>query len=542
VSGDLIVVLPLACLAGGAFAVYLVARLLGALWPAAHRDAAAGVVNPLLAALTALVFAVALVTWGGLVARTPFDVDPGAEPTDAARLLFPAWGYDRPAGVVLRAEPGALVLSGIALVLGLLVAVYSGRYLAFDRRHETYYPLLLLLVTGLVGMLLTADLFNLYMCCELMSLAAYALVGFRRRTAAAVEAGFKYLIMGSVGTIVLLMGISFLYRSRGHLALPAVATLSYPKPANRWSQVGLACVMVGLAVKSALVPLHTWLPDAHGRAPSSISALLSGIVIQSTFYAGVKVCLGLGFPARSLGWVLIWLSMVNMLLGNGMALVQESAKRLLAYSTVAQMGYVMLSIGIGMRYGAPEAVAVGFLLLLAHALMKGLAFLCKGACSFYAADSPSADAHASAEGESDEIEDLRGTLRRQPLVAIAFSLALAGLIGVPPLAGFSAKWFMLQQALRTASAPKPGVPPPTLIYVGLVVFGFNTVVSLGYFLPMIGAILGPPLLDQPETDHRVRTSAWMVVPLVILALAVIGIGVYPGPWLKWMNAIAAYLL
>jgi NADH-quinone oxidoreductase subunit N len=200
----------------------------------------------------------------------------------------------------------------------------------------------------------------------------------------------------------------------------------------------------------------------------------------------------------------------------------------------------MLSIGIGMRYGAPEAVAVGFLLLLAHALMKGLAFLCKGACSFDAADANPAGLAGGAA--SDEIEDLRGTLRRQPLVAIAFSLALAGLIGVPPLAGFSAKWFMLQQALRTASAPKPGAPSPTLIYVGLVVFGLNTVASLGYFLPMIGAILDLPLLGQPEADRRVRTSAWMVVPLVILALAVIGIGVYPGLWLKWMDAIAAYLL
>jgi formate hydrogenlyase subunit 3/multisubunit Na+/H+ antiporter MnhD subunit len=187
----------------------------------------------------------------------------------------------------------------------------------------------------------------------------------------------------------------------------------------------------------------------------------------------------------------------------------------------------MLSMGIGMRYRVPEAVAVGFLLLLAHAVMKGLAFLCKGAC---------------ANPASDAVDDLRGTLRRQPLVAVVFSLALAGLIGVPPLAGFSAKWFLLLQALRTASAPKPGTPPPALIYVGLVVFAFNTVASLGYFLPMIGAILGSPPLEQPEADQRARTSAWMVVPLVILALAVIAIGVYPGPWLAWMDAIAAYLM
>jgi formate hydrogenlyase subunit 3/multisubunit Na+/H+ antiporter MnhD subunit len=291
--------------------------------------------------------------------------------------------------------------------------------------------------------------------------------------------------------------------------------------------------MVGLSVKSAIVPLHTWLPDAHGRAPSSISALLSGIVIQSTFYAGLKASLALGFPARSLGWVLIWLSMVNMMLGNGMALVQTSAKRLLAYSTVAQMGYVMLSIGIGLRYKAPAAVQAGFLLLLVHAVMKGLAFLCRGACTFYM------PVHATGD---DTIDGLRGTIRRQPPVAIAFALALAGLIGVPPLAGFGAKWFMLREALRAATADTPATPPPALIYLGVAVFALNNVASLGYFLPLIGSILSPALELQGELRRRIHTSAWMTVPLAILALAVVAIGIYPGPWLNWMAAIADYLM
>ena len=153
-TGDVWVVLPLACLAAGAFAVYLVARL-----------------------------------W-----------------TNRNNLL------------ALRADPGASVVAGVALGLGLLVTVYSGRYLALDRRYETYYPLLLLLVTGLVGMVMAVDLFNLYMFCELMSATAYVLVAFRRHTDTAIEAGFKYLVMGSVGTITILMGISFIYRETGQHA------------------------------------------------------------------------------------------------------------------------------------------------------------------------------------------------------------------------------------------------------------------------------------------------------------------------------------
>jgi formate hydrogenlyase subunit 3/multisubunit Na+/H+ antiporter MnhD subunit len=329
----------------------------------------------------------------------------------------------------------------------------------------------------------------------------------------------------------MLLGISFLYRWRGMLNLPAIASQVRDVPTDRYGRLGLACVMVGLAVKSAIVPLHTWLPDAHGRAPSSISAMLSGIVIQSTFYAGLKVSLGMGFPARSLGWVLVWLSMVNMTLGNGMALVQSSAKRMLAYSTVAQMGYVMFSVGIGLRWRSPAAIQVGFLMLLAHAVMKGLAFLCKGTCTFYTPPTH----------KEETIDDLRGTFRRQPVVAVAFVLALAGLVGVPPLAGFSGKWFMLLQALRTASARLPGTPPPALIYAGVGVFAFNNVASLGYFLPMIGAILGPVLDAPAEAQRRVRASAWMAVPLVVLAVLVIAIGVYPGPWLTWMSALAGYL-
>ncbi|GAG19560.1 unnamed protein product, partial [marine sediment metagenome] len=172
-TGDVWVVLPLACLATGAFVVYLVARLLTSR-------------NDLLALVTALVFAVAL------VALAPLFLFTRATLSTAEGL--PAWGHLGEGGAFLLADPGGLVVAGVALGLGLLVALYSGRYLALDHRYETYYPLLLLLVAGLVGMVLAADLFNLYVFCELMSIAAYVLVAFRRRLATAIEAGFKYLV------------------------------------------------------------------------------------------------------------------------------------------------------------------------------------------------------------------------------------------------------------------------------------------------------------------------------------------------------------
>ncbi len=496
--GNVWVVLPLACLTCGAFAVYLAARLL------TQR-------NDLLATLTTTVFALAL---GALVPAflTVRQTMPSGRP-------LPTWGHFGAGSAFLRADPGALVIAGVALGLGILVTIYSGRYLALDQRYETYYPLLLLLVTGLLGMVLAADLFNLYLFCELMSIAAYALVAFRRRTRTAIEAGFKYLIMGSVGTIVVLLGISFIYRENGHLFLPTPGDAS-ASDLGAWTRVGVACFLVGLGVKSAIVPLHTWLPDAHGRAPSSISAMLSGIVIQSAFYALLKVSLGLGFPARTLGGLLIVVAVLNMTLGNSLALVQTYTKRLLAYSTIAQMGYVMLGVGVGLRQNQSAAVQAGLFLLVAHAAMKGLAFLCKGVCHFY--------------HDTTTVEQLRGTAIRTPLVAVAFTTALAGLAGVPPLAGFAGKWFILTRALHA---------PDGLVYVGLALFLLNTLLGLGYYLPLIGTLFTPPASDAgSETLTRIHVSPWMVVPLVILGALVLAIGFYPGPWLDWVADAGFHLL
>jgi proton-translocating NADH-quinone oxidoreductase chain N len=348
------------------------------------------------------------------------------------------------------------------------------------------------------------------MFCELMSITAYILVAFRRRTDTAIEAGFKYLVMGSTGTITLLMGIGFIYRETGTLALPQ--TITAP---GLWARAGLACILAGLGIKSAIVPAHTWLPDAYARAPSSISAMFSGTVIQSALYTLLKTSIGIGFPARDMGLVLIILAMLNMIVGNGLALVQVHTKRLLAYSTIAQMGYAMFSIGVGLHYGLPAAIQAGFFMLLTHTAMKGLAFLSKGVCHYYC--------------HTTLVEELRGTSRQLPLVALTFSIALVGLVGLPPLAGFTGKWFILAEILKTGD---------WIVYVGTIIFLLNILLSLGYYLPLI-ATLYTPTLDN-EDPSPITISAWMTVPLVVLSLLVIAMGIYPGPWLTWSANVLAF--
>ena len=316
--------------------------------------------------------------------------------------------------------------------------------------------------------------------------------------------------MGGLGGILILTGIGHIYRQTGSLTLPLKAMVQGP-----WPRVGLAFLIAGYGIKSALVPSHTWLPDAHGRAPSSISTLLSGIIIQANLYALLKVGLGVGWPARQLGWLLIVWSLVNMTVGNILGLVQRYGKRLLGYSSIAQVGYMMMALGLGLVYDSAEAVSAGLFLIVVHGIMKGLAFLCKGVFHFYC--------------DVTLIGDLRGMGRRLPLTAGCFVVALAGLAGVPPLAGFVGKWQLLSSATTGMDS---------IVWLAVAVVVLNSLLSLGYYLPLIGLILRS---DGGE-GSRIHVSPWMGVPMIALATLVVVVGVFPQPVLVLTNEAARFLL
>lgn len=453
--------------------------------------------NSALAALTAAIYGISL----GCLLRLGPQVLLGD---------YPTWSPGKSEAIVLQVEPGAFLIALAGLGLGTLVAIYSGRYIALDHRQTDYYPLLLLLSAGMVSMVMAADLFTLYLCTMLTSGATYVLVAFRRRTETAIEASFKYVIISSVGAVLILAGIGYLFREGGTLSLPLAV-----KGRDWWSRLGMAFVLAGFGIKGALVPAHTWLPDAHGRAPSSVSALLSGIVIEAHLYVLVKTALGIGWPARELGWVLIALSLLNMTVGNILALVQTYGKRLLGYSSIAQVGYMMMALGLGLVYNRPELIAGGLLLVWAHALMKGLAFLCKGVFHFYC--------------DVTTIEELRGMGRRLPVTSICFVVALAGLAGVPPLVGFVGKWQTLAAAIKDADV---------IIWLAMGSFLLNCLLSLGYYLPLIGHVLSP----AKGSGELVATSRWMLGPIAVLACLVLLMGLLPHPILDLTNRAGRFLL
>jgi formate hydrogenlyase subunit 3/multisubunit Na+/H+ antiporter MnhD subunit len=474
---------PLLVLGAGAFGLYLVACLLTR-------------ANGTLAALTAGVYGASLLL---LLAHG----------SDVAAGRYPVWPVGEGEALVFQLEPGAFLLAAVGLSLGLLVAIYSGHYIALDQRYIYYYPLLLSLSAGMMGMVMAVDLFTLYLFTMLASGAAYILVAFRRRTDTAIEAGFKYVVMGSVGAILILAGIGYLLREAEALTMP------FSRAYGVWGRLGLAFVLAGFGIKSALVPAHTWLPDAHSRAPSSVSALLSGIIIETNLYALLKAGLGIGWPARTLGLLLIVLSLLNMTVGNSLALVQTYGKRLLGYSSVAQVGYIMMALGLGLTFDRPEIIAAGLFLIVAHAAMKGLAFLAKGAFHFYC--------------DATTLDELRGVGRRLPVASACFVVAVAGLAGVPPLVGFVGRW----QTLVGASAGDGFI-----VWLAVSFLLLNSLLSLGYYLPLVGRVLAP----GEGSGGRMAMSAWMLWPIVLLATLVILLGVAPHPIWGLAEAAGRFLL
>jgi len=474
---------PLIVVAAGAVLVYLLARLL-------TQD------SRFLAAVSATILALAL------VALLPSLRDAWA----GEIRVWPAQGEE----ALLIAEPGGMLLCACSLLLGLTVVSFSGDYLALDRRPDRFYPLVLLLQAGTLGMALASNLFTLYLFIVLTSVSSYILVAFRRGTETAIEAGYKYAVTGSMASILALAGIAYLLRATGSLSLPFA-----PRNPDGWHLLGLSLLCLSLVIKGALFPAHIWLPDAHGRAPSSVSALLSGIVAPLHLYLLLKLGLALDAPLVTLGWLLVAIACGSMLVGSLMSLRQSYGKRLLGYSTISQVGYATLAFGFGLVFGEPQAIAAGLVLLVAHALLKGLAFMSKGVLHFYCG--------------ATQLDDLDGLWQRAPVASGLFAVALVGLAGMPPLAGFAAKAGILWSLARVGHLSA---------YLGAGVLLVSSLISLGAYLPLIARLLRPRSTDS----EMVRPSPWMQLPLVLLALGSVILGLWPTPIWEMALRAARFLL
>jgi proton-translocating NADH-quinone oxidoreductase chain N len=410
--------------------------------------------------------------------------------------------------VTLVMDGVGLVLAATVLVLTFLVAVFSVPYMAGEEGEEKYYALLVAMAATMIGLGCANDLFNLWVWFEAMAITSFLLVAFYREQKSSLEAGIKYLVQSAVGSALVLLGIALVFGRTGSLDLHLVAEAAR-QPSTELLAAG-ALFLIGFGVKTALVPLHTWLPDAHSQAPSGISAMLSGVVIEAGMVALLRSLGCLAPASASWGSFLLAFGALNMVVGNLMALRQTQVKRLLAYSSVSHMGYMLLGFGVAVGYGLTNGAAGGFFHLLNHALMKGLAFLAAGALLY--------SLHVARGSHAPlTLDDLDGAANRYPVTAIALSVAVLALGGLPPLSGFMSKWQMFVAGFETRNAA---------VELLVVFAALNSVLSLAYYAPMVNRLYR----HQPSPAVEAgRPVSWVMgAPLVVLTFAVIVLGFWPG--------------
>ena len=423
--------------------------------------------------------------------------------------------------ILLRVDGISLLMAGCVLLLGTLVVLFSGSYMMEEVGEEKYYAMLLAMMGLMIGLVAASDLFNLWVWFEGMAISSYLLVAFYREQSASLEAGMKYLVQSATGSVLVLIGIAMVMAQAGTLDMAQIAEAVSGSEVNRFAILGAgALFVIGFGVKVALVPLHTWLPDAHSQAPSGISAMLSGVVIEIGLIAMLRALAVLTGSTLSWGLILMSFGAVNILYGNLLALRQTMVKRLLAYSSLSHVGYILVGLGIALYTGVTLGAQGAFFHLFNHMLMKGLAFLAVGALMYglFLRN----DSHASLK-----VTDLSGAAQKYPVVALGLSIAVLALGGMPPLAGFMSKWQIFVAGFQTQNA----------WIVALMIFmAFNSVMSLGYYAPLVN------LMYRKEPSNAVLAGTpltWTIsLTLIVMTALVILLGFFP-TLMNWLTVPAS---
>ncbi|MHC4482080.1 MAG: complex I subunit 5 family protein [Planctomycetota bacterium] len=342
-----------------------------------------------------------------------------------------------------------MVLDGLSSLLLLAISVVSAAAMLFSARYmeqytakPKYFSLFLLMVAGMNGVALSGDIFNLFVFLEIASIASYALVGFGCEHEE-LEASFKYMVLGSIGSLFVLFAVALVYGNTGSLNMAYISKAIAGSGLNTGLGFALAFFIVGFGLKAALVPFHAWLPDAHPSAPAPISAMLSGILIKTLgIYALARMVFNVFGVSIQIGWLLIALGLLSMIAGAFLAIGQWDFKRLLAYSSISQIGYVILGIGLGglivAKYNnlawASLAILGGLFHLVNHAVYKSLLFLTSGSVQM-------------ATG-TRQMKLMGGLAERMPVTRATCTVASASIVGIPPFSGFWSKLILVVAAVQ----------------------------------------------------------------------------------------------
>lgn len=342
-------------------------------------------------------------------------------------LVYKVGGWVPPFGICLVLDGLTSFMLVTVNLVSFLVTVYAVNYMQKFTDKTKFYTLFMLMLAGMHGVILTGDLFNLFVFLEIASIASYALVAFGTE-AEELEASFKYAIMGSVASSFILLAIALVYGYTSTLNLADISLVLSQKGSSFLISFAAVLFLVGFGLKAALVPFHAWLPDAHPSAPAPISAMLSGVLIKTLgIYAIIRLFFNVfGTTTTPILSILMLLGVISMLVGVILALSQWDFKRLLAYHSISQVGYIMLGIGLG----TPLGILGGLFHLFNHSVFKSLLFLGSGA--------------VDSTLHTRDLQQMGGLREKMPVTANTNLVASMSIAGIPPFNGFWSKlWIIL---------------------------------------------------------------------------------------------------
>jgi len=414
--------------------------------------------------------------------------------------------------LILRIDMLSWLFAITIAAIGTFSIIFSLSYIKGKERTDFYYLMMLLVNAGMLGIVLSGDLISFYIFWEIMSWSAFLLISYNRGPALA--AGMKYIIMSIIGSVTMLIGILSIYTSYRTLTISEIAPL-IASASPGYILFILIFFFITFGIKNAVLPFHTWLPPAHSEAPSPFSAVLSGILIKMGVYGfllimyviiGLKKFLALGGGSFNFHYILSILGAITIVVPTFIAMLQNDAKRLLAWHSIGQVGYMIL----GIAFGTSLSIAGGIFHFFNHAIFKTLLFMVVGAVEY------------RTKGIRD-LNSLGGLIKKMPITFIAALVGACGLIGVPLTNGFVSKWLIYKTLILERA--------PFLAFAALI-GTWGTILSVYKFLHNM--FLG----QLPEKYKDIKDAPFsMKIPMLILSFAILLFGILPGIPLRIINAI-----
>jgi NADH-quinone oxidoreductase subunit N len=406
-------------------------------------------------------------------------------------------------GSMLYIDQYTIFFNGIFILGTILITLISIGNLHFDKINVgEYYALLLFSTTGMILLAQAAHLIMIFLGLEVLSLAVYILVGLPKHSFRANEASLKYFLLGAFASGFFLYGLTFVYGATGSLALENISQyiLQSGLGSNTYLLIGMALVLAGFSFKMALVPFHMWTPDVYEGASTPVTAFMA-VGVKAAIFAALVRFFWMAFPELQIKWLpMLWLlSVLTMTVGNLLALVQDNVKRMLAYSSIAHAGYILIAVVAGTDRGLTGMLFY----ILSYTFMTigifGVIILIQ-----------------SRFGVGERVDDFQGLGFKYPLLGVVTAIFLFSLAGIPPTAGFAAKFYIFSAAVESQ-------------FIWLVILGvINSAIAVYYYLRLVIVFYSPVTVKSGQEEVSLKAPAFGICALVITAWATLQLGLFPG--------------